>query len=1226
MANISAADRDLLIRTVIGEAGNQPDEGQAAVANVVLNRAAAGTYGGSGVQDVIFAKNQFEPWMTRKNELMAIDTGSKTYQRAAANVDQVLLGVASDPTGGATHFLQPDIVRQRRGGTPPDWAQGAGQRIGDHVFYAPEGKVTPSSRPTISYDDMTVPQVTPTVSEAVAETQRADFRESTSPSLWQGVKDAANEGWIINNLLGDTPKGQAAVPDPNWRWNPEEFKTITKTIPREYWDVLSQATSQENSKWLKDRIDERVAAEKRLEDLGWTGTALRVGMSFLDPAALAVAAATEGAAGAVILPAKVGRAANTIGRSISGGLGGAAVVGAMDASDLRPHSTSEYLLGAGIGMGLGGLTGSLYRGLPPETAARITAVGERLKAEAGQGVDNAAGSVGAAKAPRTDLFLDDAGLSTLHDGDIPKTALNGIWRVDSSAVIDRKSGPIGRALGNALLEDGVGKQGGSITGHAAELEMRRFYQTDAAKLRAAEEMHFEDWAAAQNLNFIEKQTRYGEFTDSVGLYIRNPDNYPDAPESIKKMAKSVASFMGDRLEFQQNPLRDRGLEGRPIAGAQDVPRDSRYLPRVADPRKVRDLVDRFSGERIEQLIAGAIRSAQPELDEKVVANMAKGYLRRRMDQAYGLGDDPKLAFLSNDVDALRAVLRNEYDLADADIENVIAALPKRENAGGKDSHFKRRIDLDEGYETMMQPKYGGPAEPVKFTDLLVNDAMKLADIYNRRTAGRIALARVRIKDPEGSLLVDGITKDSEFDHLIKATKQQIADMTMNGKTGLDAEAAEKNLRFAYDMILGRQLPSQIGKFAEFSRYVRKYNFARLMNMMGFNQFQELSSIAGQTGMKAMMQRIPALGRIRDMDAGMIRKTALDRDLEALGLATEELRNRRLHRWDEYGADYQTGRTQAAQAANNTLEAAGKLTSTVSGFKYVNELSQMWAARAAAQAFADLSGNPTAANLRRMASLGLDGATLKNVLAQIKQHSSIEEGSLFGGKLTALNLDKWTDLDARVAFENALFRWSRRIIQENDYGSMAQWMSHPAAQLLLQFRTFQTHAWAKQFLHNVNMRDGRAFATFAYSMAAGAAVYTVQEQLKSAARKDRDAYLKKRLAPMKIAQAAFARAGFSSFMPTIMDTGLATVGQKPWFDARASGQPSDMWVGNPAIGGGNDILKAIQGTIGPTIDGRPRTREDTVNMIRPMLWQNALPVTILMNYLTRGMPDRPQRQQ
>lgn len=135
-------DRDLLIRTVIGESAGQPVEGQAAVANVILNRAQSGAYGGSRVRDVVLAPKQFEPWDTRTRELLAYAPTSPKYQQAAQIVDGVLSGDIPDTSDGATHFLNPDIVRQRRGGSLPSWAREQTATIGGHAFYAPKGRIT----------------------------------------------------------------------------------------------------------------------------------------------------------------------------------------------------------------------------------------------------------------------------------------------------------------------------------------------------------------------------------------------------------------------------------------------------------------------------------------------------------------------------------------------------------------------------------------------------------------------------------------------------------------------------------------------------------------------------------------------------------------------------------------------------------------------------------------------------------------------------------------------------------------------------------------------------------------------------------------------------------------------------------------------------------------------------------------------------------------------------
>jgi Cell Wall Hydrolase len=133
---ISATDRDLMIRTMIGEADDQPPIGQAAVAHVILNRMDDGRWGDTPSQ-VVLSRGQFEPWQTRAKELSAIKTESPRYQKMAAVADAVLRGDVPDPTNGATHFLQEDLVRKRRGGSLPDWASGEGLKIGAHTFFRP---------------------------------------------------------------------------------------------------------------------------------------------------------------------------------------------------------------------------------------------------------------------------------------------------------------------------------------------------------------------------------------------------------------------------------------------------------------------------------------------------------------------------------------------------------------------------------------------------------------------------------------------------------------------------------------------------------------------------------------------------------------------------------------------------------------------------------------------------------------------------------------------------------------------------------------------------------------------------------------------------------------------------------------------------------------------------------------------------------------------------------
>lgn len=139
-SDLSPKDKDLMVRTILGEASGEGPRGQAAVAHVILNRTASGDYGKSP-SDVVLARNQFEPWSTKASQLMAIKPDSQAYRETSDIVDMAASGDIPDPTKGATHFLNPAIVMARRGSLPA-WASQPVMTIGNHTFYAPKGAVT----------------------------------------------------------------------------------------------------------------------------------------------------------------------------------------------------------------------------------------------------------------------------------------------------------------------------------------------------------------------------------------------------------------------------------------------------------------------------------------------------------------------------------------------------------------------------------------------------------------------------------------------------------------------------------------------------------------------------------------------------------------------------------------------------------------------------------------------------------------------------------------------------------------------------------------------------------------------------------------------------------------------------------------------------------------------------------------------------------------------------
>ena len=121
--------RDLLAKTLQAEAGNQGYNGMVAVGSVIMNRLA----GGNDLGKVILKPGHFSAWNSttgyaggEQGQDMDFTPSARAYEVA----DALLSGNYEDPTGGATHYYNPQI-------SDPTWGQSGGgdwQTIGQHVF------------------------------------------------------------------------------------------------------------------------------------------------------------------------------------------------------------------------------------------------------------------------------------------------------------------------------------------------------------------------------------------------------------------------------------------------------------------------------------------------------------------------------------------------------------------------------------------------------------------------------------------------------------------------------------------------------------------------------------------------------------------------------------------------------------------------------------------------------------------------------------------------------------------------------------------------------------------------------------------------------------------------------------------------------------------------------------------------------------------------------------
>lgn len=136
-------DVDVAIKTVIGESLGEGPEGWKWVAGSLRNRVGKlGTY-----EATAKAPHQYSAW-TDPKALALMDKhppGSEMYEKVRSVVEPILLGQVEDPTGGATNFINPNVVN-------PSWAQRLPQtRVGNHAFMRDPSQAAPfnyqASRP-----------------------------------------------------------------------------------------------------------------------------------------------------------------------------------------------------------------------------------------------------------------------------------------------------------------------------------------------------------------------------------------------------------------------------------------------------------------------------------------------------------------------------------------------------------------------------------------------------------------------------------------------------------------------------------------------------------------------------------------------------------------------------------------------------------------------------------------------------------------------------------------------------------------------------------------------------------------------------------------------------------------------------------------------------------------------------------------------------------------------
>ena len=136
------SELEILARTIEREAGNQSKKGKLAVGAVIQNRVDKQSWMGKDIKSVILMPTQFSPWNTYTNSAGGeqgknmLGKSAKPSKASYEAAEKILSGNYVDPTGGATHFVNPKV------GTKPKWygdlKSNGVEKIGQHEFGSPD--------------------------------------------------------------------------------------------------------------------------------------------------------------------------------------------------------------------------------------------------------------------------------------------------------------------------------------------------------------------------------------------------------------------------------------------------------------------------------------------------------------------------------------------------------------------------------------------------------------------------------------------------------------------------------------------------------------------------------------------------------------------------------------------------------------------------------------------------------------------------------------------------------------------------------------------------------------------------------------------------------------------------------------------------------------------------------------------------------------------------------
>jgi hypothetical protein len=992
----------------------------------------------------------------------------------------------------------------------------------------------------------------PQVSAAEQEQAKAE-RESkaTSGDYFQSIvrQDSPIDGMVAGYV------GSKMLPDPSYNaFDEKTYSENIKGLPEEYHNEMLKAVSAQHALYLRGRLEDKLADQQRLGDMGLPGNAARFLAGLVEPTNLALGLASGGvtslARGSIALKAAAGLTT------------GAAAGYTFERA--RQRLNFEDSQSEAVWAGLMGLAFSApFVGLHAREMARVRAA---ANAELAPGTDLVKMHKAAAEAfmadtsaengpvrapalpdavPHPDHLLEDftgrdeppaeAPPAAPPEGFLPGSVggaqvapvpvdvtAHSKWRFDIFARLNKSENPIIQQIGKLFVKDAITSSDFYAQGRAVSEDKKLLQRTLGGGFHFEAASAYKEFAKKRGFGPIDANlpSNVNTFYQDVGRYLRDPAPYTGhaAQPEIARAAQAYRGVMKTMLEEMQRAG---------VKGADALAANPDYVSRVWKQSKLRELSVNHGTDEVTKLVAKSIRDKAGILqrfrdnnpqsaltDQAVLENHASKFLNAVMKLEHSHLSN-ELLLTATDAPTLRAELLKQ-NLSGSQADSVIDALFEQQAATSGDAGnappLKYRFNLDEATSHVT-----AKGNEIRLTDLFENDSRVLVDRYMNSMAGHVAMARQGVKSRAD---FNALLRQAETDHEANAT-------------GRDAShfADEKQiLTDLYDHIVGR--PMSVHSFNTLDRVantLRAYARSVYLGQLGFTAMTEAFHAAGLSTWRAAFQQMPALREFwQAASAGHVPAKGLADDVrQMLGYLNEHVSGYlRQHEVTEH--TYDAGLNRFENAGNALSHAVDKM----SGNSFTTSFTRGMAAGQMIQKYANFSRGLTKLTgewRKRIVGAGINEADIDHVMQQLKQHVELD-----GDRVTGVKWEQWsqTDPNSYHDFITAIDRDVRQAVQDHDIGETWMQQHTSLGKVFTELRAFNIAGHSKQFLNGLHYRDRTALQLWNTSIVVNGMAYIVQTSTNFA---HDPKELEKRLTVERIASAAYQRSNMMGLLPFFTST-------------------------------------------------------------------------------------------